>query len=151
MASDPLGTYLQDHLAGATAGVARARRVARVLPGEAGRELDAVAGEVAADRETLRSLMRALGVRESRAKNAMAWAGEKLSRLKPNGRLRGEPLMQRLHDLEVLSLGIAGKAALWEALRSVPAVAATPLDLDDLAERVRDQRRCVERARLTAA
>jgi hypothetical protein len=60
--------------------------------------------------------------------------------------------MQRLHELELLSLGIAGKKALWKALRSVPdATAPARIDLDDLQARARSQRERVEAARITVA
>ena len=59
---------------------------------------------------------------------------------------------QRLHELEALSLGIAGKLALWEALGVVPAVAEQPdVDLAALAQRAADQRTRVEAERLTFA
>ena len=145
--------YLQDHLAGSTAGVNLARRVAKSHEGtSAGRSLALVASEIEADREELQRLMSQLGVHGSRVKNAGAWLTERLDRLKPNGRMRGEPLMQRLHELETLSLGIAGKLALWEALREAPeATASTGIDLERLEERARSQRELVEVERVAVA
>ena len=123
MPQTPLALYLQDHLAGATAGVRLARRCATTGGrSDAGRALTGVAAEIEDDRATLVRLMHGLGVHGSSSKNAAAWIAERLARLKPNGRMRGEPAMQRLHELEALSLGIAGKIALWQALRSRPAV-----------------------------
>jgi hypothetical protein len=153
MARSPLSTYLEDHLAGATAGVALARRVAQHSDGaRTGATLSQVARDIEADRETLKRLMSELGVRGSLAKNASAWAAERTSRLKANGRLRGDPRLHRLHELELLSLGIAGKQELWEALRVVPeATAFAQIDLDELDARARDQRARVERARMAAA
>ncbi len=114
--------------------------------------LSEVAREIEADRETLKRLMSELGVRGSIIKNAVAWTAERLSRLKPNGRLGGDPRMQRLHELEALSLGIAGKLELWEALRVVPEVTAfAGIDLDELEARARSQRERVERERMAAA
>src|SRR3954463_3846943 len=123
MPHTPLSLYLQDHLAGATAGVRLARRCA-VTGGrsDSGRALSEIAIEIEEDRATLVRLMDALEIHGSSAKNAAAWVAERLVRLKPNGRLRGEPSMQRRHELETLSLGIAGKIALWQALRAAPAV-----------------------------
>ena len=145
--------YLQDHLAGSTAGVNLARRCAAGTAGTpAGRTLAEVATEIEADRDELKRLMADLGVAGSRLKNAAAWLAERADRLKPNGRMRGEPALQRLHELETLSLGIAGKRALWEALRVAPEVAAAGhLDLDALAERARSQRERVEAERLAFA
>jgi hypothetical protein len=153
MPHSPLATYLTDHLAGATAGVALARRVARNGDGaRAGPTLAQVARDIEADLQTLKQLMSELGIRGSLAKNAGAWISERASRLKPNGRLRGDPRMQRLHELETLSLGIAGKLALWQALRVSPEVAtAAGFDLDALERRASDQREQVERERIAAA
>ena len=150
MPHSPLSIYLQDHLAGSTAGVNLARRFANANEGTpAGRTLAEVASEIEADREALQRLMAALGIPASRAKNAAAWLAERLARLKSNGRLRGEPKLQRLHELETLSLGIAGKLALWEALRIVPEVTSLAgIDLDALAERARSQRERVEEERM---
>jgi hypothetical protein len=153
MARNPLSIYLQDHLAGATAGVNLAHRCAQHTAGtDAGSALAQVATEIEADRDTLGRLLMHVGVRPSGLKNLMARLAERGARLKPNGRLRGDAAMQRLHELELLSLGIAGKLALWEALRVVPAVADQPdVDLDALAQRAVEQRARVETQRLTFA
>jgi hypothetical protein len=148
-----LSIYLQDHLAGSTAGLNLARRFAENNAGTpAGRTLAEIASEIEADRETLKRLMAELDIPPSRAKNAAAWLMERAARLKPNGRLRGSPSLQRLHELETLSLGIAGKLALWEALRIVPEVSTlTDIDLDELADRARNQRERVEAERMEFA
>jgi hypothetical protein len=153
MSDKHLSIYLTDHLAGATAGVALARRAAKHSDGTpAGRRLAQVAHEIEADRETLQELISELGMRRSAPKNASSWLIERLSRLKPNGRAHGDMALQRLHELESLSLGIAGKLALWEALAAAPeAAAAARIDLDELAERARSQRERVEIERLALA
>ncbi len=111
--------------------------------------LAAIALRSHADRETLLRLMSHLGVRPSRLKNSAGWIAERLDRVKPNG---GDAQMNRLHELETLSLGIAGKIALWEALRIVPEMAEHPdIDLAALAERAHDQRARVEAERMACA
>jgi hypothetical protein len=148
-----LSIYLQDHLAGSTAAVNLARRASKHNAGTpTGRRLTQITHEIEADRETLLAFMGELGVRESHAKNGAAWLAERLSRLKPNGRGHGDTLMLRMHELETLSLGIAGKQALWEALRMAPQSAAVAnLDLDALHERARSQRERVELERTALA
>jgi hypothetical protein len=145
-----LSIYLQDHFAGASAGVSLARRVAQ-SNGETGAAtvLRDVAGEVAADRETLKRLMHDLGVNPSSTKNLVASLAERAARLKPNGRIGGNKAYHQLHELELLSLGIAGKMALWESLQAAGIDSA--VDLDALTDRARDQRRRVEQQRLTCA
>jgi hypothetical protein len=148
-----LSIYFSDHLAGATAGVALARRAAKHNEGTpAGRRLTQIAHEIEADRETLVLLLSDLGMRGSRVKNAVAWLMERFSRLKPNGRARGDSVLHRMHELETLSLGIAGKQALWTALRAAPqAPAIGGVDLDELSERAASQRERVEMERIALA
>ena len=77
-AQDPLGIYLNDHLAGATAGVELARRVAGAEQVPAAvPELRQFADEVAEDRAALRRIMGTLGVPVRGYKVWAAWAGEK--------------------------------------------------------------------------
>ena len=153
MPHTPLSIYLQDHLAGSTAGVNLARRFVKGNAGTpAARTLAEVGSEIEADRDALLRIMAALGIPASRTKNALAWVAERLSRLKPNGRMRGEPMLQRLHQLETLVMGITGKLALWESLREAPQVASlADVDLDDLAGRARSQRERVEVERVAFA
>jgi hypothetical protein len=83
-----LGIYLNDHLAGATAGTELARRVARShrAQGQDG-QLKRVAAEAAQDRAALIAMMKALGIPVRAYKVCAAWAGEKAGRVKLNGRL----------------------------------------------------------------
>ena len=148
-----LSIYLSDHLAGATAGVALARRAAKHNEGTpTGRRLAQVAHEIEDDRETLELLMSELGMRGSRVKNAVAWLMERAARLKPNGRPGGETVLHRMQELETLSMGIAGKQALWAALRVAPqGPAIAGVDLDELGERAASQRERVEMERIALA
>ena len=82
-----VATYLNDHLAAATAGVELIRRAAGNHGGERGAELSRLADEIAEDREALRDLMKRLDVAESSVKKAAGWLGEKAGRLKPNDHL----------------------------------------------------------------
>ncbi|MFJ4953804.1 hypothetical protein [Streptomyces sp. NPDC088760] len=149
-----LGIYLNDHLAGATAGTERAAHLVRSSRGsELGRALEPVAAEIAQDRTTLIGIMRDLGVPVRRYKVCAGWAGEKAGRLKPNGRLVRRSPLGILLDLEALRLGIEGKAALWQTLRRLSATEARldPARLDTLLERARRQQITVEEWRIRQA
>jgi hypothetical protein len=130
---DGLSTYLNDHLAGATAGVNLARRVAGDL-----------AGDIEEDREALLDVMQRLAVGQDRLRVAAGWGAEKALRYAP---------LSRLEELEALSLGVEGKLALWRTLRHTygddPRLAG--VDFDELAGRAQSQRRRLERRRLSAA
>ena len=153
-AQDPLGIYLNDHLAGATAGLELARRVAGTgqvpAPAEQVRQF---AEEVAGDRDTLLHIMGTLGIPVRSYKVWAAWAGEKAGRLKPNGHLTTRSPLSNLEELELLRLGVEGKAAGWRTLR-VLAERDGRLDvgeLDELIARARSQADSLEEARARAA
>ena len=74
-----LGIYLNDHLAGATAGTELAHRMARSHgdDGKNGATLRRLAAEIAQDRAALLDIMTALGIKVRRYKVSAAWIGEK--------------------------------------------------------------------------
>ncbi|HET7246263.1 MAG TPA: hypothetical protein VFJ07_15630 [Streptosporangiaceae bacterium] len=149
-----LGIYLNDHLAGATGGVELARRVAAARrEEEAGDALLRFAADVAADRATLLEIMTALGVPVRAYKVCAGWIGEKAGRLKLNGRLLSRSPLSSLEELEMMCLGVAGKAAGWRTLR-VLADTDPRLDrsrLDDLIARADSQLKMLEDLRVRAA
>ena len=155
MADKFLATYLNDHLAGATAGLELAKRTASSNEGtEFGETLSRIATEIDEDRETLRALMRELDVSEDSLKKTAAWTAEKLGRLKPNGQLVGYSPLSRMIEFEGLALGITGKKGLWKALQQSPVAAdarAAAFDFEALAVRADRQAGEVEELRLRAA
>jgi hypothetical protein len=137
-----LATYLNDHLAGATAGRELARRAASNNHGSPlGQFLSVLAQEVDEDRDALLALMGELQIGTDRVKVLGGWAAEKLARLKPNGRLLSYSPLSRLLEIEGLLLGVRGKLALWQALEVIqphePGLAST--DLAALAQRAERQ------------
>jgi hypothetical protein len=115
-----LAIYLNDHLAGATAGRELARRAAGSNRGSSrGLFLERLAAEIEEDRQSLLAIMRALDVGVDRLKVAGGWWAEKVGRLKLNGRLLGYSPLSRVVELEVLALGVSGKLALWRALENL--------------------------------
>ncbi|NAZ80658.1 hypothetical protein GTR02_02350 [Kineococcus sp. R8] len=115
-----LATYLDDHLAGASAGLARFRSAAAAERGTpAGEVLGRLADEVAQDVQELESLVEALHLPRRNGLRVLAVVAERVGRLKPNGRLRHRSPLSALIDLEGLVLGVTGKAALWRALRAL--------------------------------
>ena len=152
-ASKYLATYLNDHLGGSTFGVALVRRTAAENKGsELGAFLSDLATEIAADRQTLQTIMGELGVKPDRAKIAAGWTAEKLGRLKPNAQLRGYSPLSPLVELEGLLVGIQGKLSLWRALAEIAdAVGLDRARLEALAARAETQQAGVERHRLPVA
>ncbi|QFU92283.1 hypothetical protein [Amycolatopsis sp. YIM 10] len=148
-----LGTYINDHLAGATGGVDLIRRLAAAeRQTDYGPELRRLAAEIAEDHRSLLEIMERLQVRPARHKAALAWAGEKLARLKFNGRLFTRSPLSRVVELEAMRLGVEGKAAGWRTLRR-RAVGDSRLDvteLDRLLERANEQSETLEQLRVRA-
>ena len=149
-----LTTYLNDHLAGSTVGLALARRTASNNEGTPyGKVLGGVADEIAEDREALLDVMARLSVGPDRIKVAGAWAAEKLGRLKLNGSLVSYSPLSRMVEIEGLTIGVEGKGSLWQALKVThgddPRLRG--VDLDALIARARSQRRRLERLRRKAA
>jgi hypothetical protein len=149
-----LGIYLNDHLAGATAGTELVRRAAGSQGGTPiGVVLDRLAREVSQDRVALIEMMTALGVAVRQYKARLAWLSEKAARLKLNGRMVARSPLSLLEELELMRLGVEGKAAGWRTLRKL-AERDQRLDsgqLDDLIERARLQSQTLEELRVSTA
>ena len=149
-----LGIYLNDHLAGATAGVELSRRLARSLRESDMRgPLERLADEIVQDRAELLSIMGEFDIAVRRYKVYTGWAAEKVGRLKLNGSfLRRSPL-STLYELEFLRLAVEGKAAAWGTLRAAMADHddGTTARLDRLATRARRQSHALEDLRMRTA
>src|SRR5882757_7593500 len=114
-----MAIYLNDHLAGSTTLVARLRHaVKRHESTELGAFLDGLIRDIEQDRQALRRVMTAAGVRPDPVKQTLAWAVEKAGRLKPNGRLVRRSPLALLLELEAAEIGITGKLLLWRVLRA---------------------------------
>jgi hypothetical protein len=149
-----LGTYLNDHLAGSIVGRSLAQRIARRnSDNEYGPPMAEITGEIEQDQEELRRIMTRLDVRQKQLRLGVAWAVEKVTRLKPNGRLVGYSPLSRVLELEGLVMGITGKLELWRTLDQLedgnPALDET--HIRELIRRAESQRDRLEDLRLKAA
>lgn len=151
---DLLGIYLNDHFAGATGGIELVRRAARSQRGSGtGEVLERLTAEIVNDRVALLDMMTALDVPVQRVKPYLAWAAEKVGRLKLNGYVLSRSPLSLLVELEALRLGVEGKAAAWRTLREL-ADHDRRLDagrLDDLLARARQQGDTLEELRVHTA
>ena len=151
----PLLTYLHDHLAGA-------RFAVSLLQDLSDQKVDSEVAQCAArllpaveqDRAALEADLKRVGDDGSMVKDVAAWVTQKASRFK-----------LALHDpfglfeaIEMLSLGVLGKIALWNALKSLrdgqgkaAGQNVTGLDLEQLILRAHDQYQQLESLRLRLA
>ena len=153
-ANDLLEVYLNDHLAGSAAAVDLVEKLAGRNPGTplAGLLAD-LGSQIEADKATLERVIQRLDVATSSVKQLGAKALEKLSRLRVNDRVTGSADVSRLMEIEMLSLGIEGKMALWLVLQDLApsAPALSEFDWEGLIGRARQQRADLEPFRLAAA
>jgi hypothetical protein len=148
---DPLSIYLHDHLAGAALAVDLLEALRDRHPGdELGDFAAMILSEIQEDRTTLKNLADRIGAGSSQLKEFSAWLSEKLTRIKLN---RQSHSLGTFEALEFLALGIRGKLALWDALKTL-----TPsdtrlhgMDFDGLATRAKAQHDQVEERRLAEA
>jgi hypothetical protein len=147
-----LSIYLRDHHAGAVAGVNVAHRAARQNESTAyGGELAQLAKEIEADKEALENVMSALEVGSDQVKDSAAWIGERLGRLKPNGRWIDYSPLSRLEELEGLLMGVTAKLGLWRSLERTHGPSVDGIVFAELSARAEDQRARLEELRLRAA
>jgi hypothetical protein len=148
-----LGVYLNDHLAGATVGTELAHRAAAGQRDPAKRRImRTLADEIGEDRQALLEIMAALGIRTRGYKVWAGWVAEKAGRLKLNGSLLARSPLSDLLELEMMRLGVEGKAAGWQSLRALADERQDldPARLDDLLARAGDQSKRLEELRKEA-
>lgn len=133
-----LGSYLNDHLAGSVSALELIRHLSAIDSCQGMKEfLQRLHSEIEQDQETLRELIKELGLEESKVKQAASWVAEKIGRLKLHAAHEGDPAL--LLSLEGIGLGIMGKMALWESLEASDDRVAKNLDLNRLKARASEQ------------
>jgi hypothetical protein len=148
MAYSALDTYINDHLAGATAGTNLAKIAAEEhQTDEHGPFFSEIYAEIQADFDTLQGLASALGVEESASKSALAEIGSKM--MAPKFTAGDDDELNAFVTLETLSIGVEGKVCMWKALRTVAGDYAgfEQFDVDELLARAEAQREKIEAQR----
>jgi hypothetical protein len=112
-----------------------------------------LAAEIAQDRAALADIMTTLGIPVRAYKVGLAWVGEKAGRLKFNGHLFTRSALSFLEELEMMRLGVEGKAAGWRTLRTLAEAdqRLDPARLDELIARAHRQSDLLESLRIGAA
>jgi hypothetical protein len=148
---DNLTTYLHDHLAGARFAISLLADLAeQKLDGDLAQFASMLRSEIEEDKSTLEGVLARLESHPSIIKEASAWLSQKVGRIKLQ--LDSEPF-SIFEALEVLSIGILGKLALWNALKRLPAEhdAKEGLDLLNLVDRATQQHTKIEERRIAYA
>lgn len=151
--SDPLSTYLTDHVAGSLGAVNLLRFLRNHYRDEPlGRFAADLLVDVEKDRAVLEDLLERIGTRRvGHLKEGVAWVGEKIARIKLQR--YSEKRLGALLALESLEMGIRGKFALWRALDVVAQYDSRlqGVDFGPLWARAQEQYERVEKQRLDAA
>lgn len=142
---EPLISYLHDHLAGARFAVALLNDLSEQ---ETFAEVSGVAKEllpkVEQDRLVLERLASEIGEETNPIKEGLAWLAQKAGKVK----LRMAEQAGVFEAVELLSLGILGKLALWNALRELAGDSRlAQLDLDALCHEAQRQHSELEKLR----
>lgn len=146
-----LRTYLHDHLAGAQFATSLLADMARqTFDAEIARFASVLLREIEEDEKVAEKILSRLDAKPSMIKEASAWLAQKMGRAKFH--LEGDRF-SIFEALELLSIGILGKLALWKALAEISGEVdeLQPEDFAALAERARDQHERVEQRRLALA
>jgi hypothetical protein len=150
--SEPLVTYLKDHLGGAQIAVEALEIMRDQHDDPRFREFaTSLLPEIQADDRTLRSIAEKIGSGPSAAKQAGGWLLEKLARLKLGH--AGSTNFEMFESLELLAVGIQGKLCLWKALQEASKLDTRlrEFDYEELISRARQQHGEVESQRLNLA
>jgi hypothetical protein len=144
-------SYLNDHLAGSISALELIAHWVEVHKGEPlGSFFVETEREIKADQDTLREVMRSLGVEESKMRQAGAWAAEKVgrARLIIAGDERGS--LGLVLTLEGLIMGVTGKKLMWRALVASKLPQLNGYNFEELQRRAEQQVERIEAERMTA-
>lgn len=144
-----LNIYLNDHLAGAAAGLRLARRLAvQNQQTSWARDLSDIAQQIREDRRSLQAIRSALGIEGGAWKSVLAVGIEVVAELKM--KVTGYSALCRVDELEALLAGVSSKQGLWVSLQACaprhPTLAG--FDLGELEQRAVRQ---IERLRAVHA
>jgi hypothetical protein len=146
-----LDSYLNDHLAGSVGALELIAHWAEIHKGKPlGRFFLEIEKEIKADQETLRDVMRALGVEESKVRKVSAWAAEKVGRARlivAGDKATGLGLVL---TLEGLIMGVTGKKMLWRALAAAKLPQLDSYNFEQLQRRAEQQVEHIEAERISA-
>ena len=146
-----LDSYLNDHLAGSISALELIAHWAGAHKGDPlGSFFVETESEIKADQETLRDVMRTLGVEESKMRKAGAWAAEKLGRARLIIAGDEPGSLGLVLTLEGLIMGITGKKLLWIALAAAKLPPLNTYNFERLQRRAEKQIERIEAERISA-
>ena len=146
-----LDSYLNDHLAGSISALELIAHWAEVHKGEPlGSFFVETEREIKADQDTLRDVMRTLGVEESKMRQAGAWVAEKVGRARLIIAGDEPGSLGLVLTLEGLIMGVTGKKLLWRTLATANLSRLNSYNFEQLRRRAKQQVERIEAERIRA-
>ena len=146
-----LDSYLNDHLAGSISALELIAHWAEIHKGE---QLGSFFAEseraIKADQDTLRDVMRTLGVEESKVRQAGAWAAEKVGRARLMIAADEQGSLGLVLTLEGLIMGVTAKKLMWRALAAANLPRLKNYNFEELQRRAEQQIERIEAERISA-
>jgi hypothetical protein len=147
-----LESYLNDHLAGSVGALELLAHWADVHKGDTlGNFFAETEKEIKADQDTLRDVMRVLGVEESKVHKASAWVAEKVGRARLIIAGDKPDSLGLVLTFEGLIMGVTGKKLLWRALSAAKFPQLNGYNFSELQRRAEQQIQKIEAERIRAA
>jgi hypothetical protein len=145
-----LDSYLNDHLAGS---ISALELIAHWAEAHKGERLSSffveIENEIKADQETLRDVMRAVGIEESKVRQAGAWAAEKVGRARLIIAGDEPGSLGLVLTLEGLIMGVTGKKLMWGVLAAAKLRRLDSYDFNHLQRRAEQQVERIEAERVS--
>ena len=146
-----LDSYLNDHLAGSISAMELIDHWAEIHKGEPlGSFFVEIQREIKADQDTLRKVMRNLGVDESKVRKAGAWAAEKVGRARLTIAGDEPDSLGLVLTLEGLIMGVTGKKLMWASLAAAKLPRLSSYNVEQLQRRAEQQIERIEAERISA-
>ena len=138
--SSALRIYLQNHEAAARAGIDLCRRAAHNQRAQAhGPLLEDLCVAIVDDRQRLLMIMKSVRVAPNPLLGAVLQVGERVGRLKPNGRVLRRAPLSDLIEIEALIDAVSAKRAGWYALAAASLRVPVTSQVTELITRADDQ------------
>ena len=146
-----LDSYLNDHLAGSISALELIAHWVKVYKGEPlGSFFLETEREIKADQDTLRDVMRALGIEESKMRQAGAWVAEKVGRARLIIAGNEPGSLGLVLTLEGLIMGVTGKKLMWAALAAAKLPPLNTYNFEQLQRCAEQQVERIEAERMSA-
>jgi hypothetical protein len=146
-----LDSYLNDHLAGSISALEVIDHWAEAHKGEpVSNFFLEIGNQIKADQDTLRDIMRILGIEESKVRKAGAWAAEKFGRARLIIAGNEPGSLGLVLTLEGLIMGVTGKKLMWASLAAAKLPPLSTCNFEQLQRGAEQQIQRIEAERIAA-